>query len=218
MKKIIAMAALAAVSATASASTNLFADGSFEEISQVGSGTWAIVSQSTLTGDEGGHGWKVGAAPGVKGAASGLEVRDGVAGAAQDGVNFIELDGNENDMITQTLKTVVNQQYEISFYVEDRPDVANLTGGYGYKIVSGAMNVSSTSVGSFGTNWIKQTIDFTALASSTKFSIWAAGKSDSLGTSFDNFSATAVPEPATLGLLAAGLAVLGLTSRRRRQQ
>src|SRR5207248_7671981 len=65
MKKIIAMAALAAVSATASASANLFTDGSFEEISQVGSGQWAIVSQSTLSGDEGGHGWKIGTAPGV---------------------------------------------------------------------------------------------------------------------------------------------------------
>ena len=39
MKKIFALAALAAASVTASAATNLFTDGSFEAISQP-SGTW----------------------------------------------------------------------------------------------------------------------------------------------------------------------------------
>jgi len=222
MKKIIALAALAAISITASAA-NLITDGNFSDITQVGSNSWSIISQSTLTSDEGASGWRVSAAPSLSGPIAGLEVRDGVDGSAQgSSTRFIELDGNENDMISQTLATVYGQKYAITFYVADRPDVSSsflqTSGGYGYQISSGLETFSSTSLGSFGTSWVKETIDFTALSSSTTFSIWAAGKSDSYGTSFDNFSAVAVPEPASLGLFAAGLAFLGLTARRRRQQ
>ena len=73
-------------------------------------------------------------------------------------------------------------------------------------------------MGDNGAAWHLITMDFTADSSLTVFSIKAAGTSDSYGTSFDNFSAVAVPEPATLGLFAAGLAMLGLAARRRRQQ
>ena len=224
MKKIIALAALAAISAGASAASNLFTDGSFEEITQVGSNTWSIESQSTLKGDEHKGGWKVSAAPGVSGSVAGLEVRDGVEGSGQGGsARFVELDGNENDEISQTLKTVVGQEYQITFWVADRPDVTSAflatSGGFGVELNSGKdVLYKKTDVGSFGTNWVEETIDFTAVSSKTKFSIWAAGTSDSYGTSFDNFQAIAVPEPGSLGLLAAGLAVLGLTARRRRQQ
>ena len=92
MKKIIALAALAAISATASAAANLFTDGSFESISQA-SGTW-----NTYTSVPG---WVVTKADGTP-TSTGLEVRDNIAGTAQDGHNFIELDGYENDMIKQS--------------------------------------------------------------------------------------------------------------------
>jgi hypothetical protein len=213
MKKIIALAALAALSATASAA-NLFSDGSFESLSSGGS--WTI--DTGVLGD----GWTVGLAPNTSAAGQsvGLEVRQsGVAGTAQAGSKFIELDGNQNDEITQTIATKNLQQYEISFYVADRPDVTSTflstSGGYGYKISSGPETISTTDIASFGTAWKLVTIDFTALASTTTFSIWGAGTSDSYGTSFDNFQAVAVPEPGTLGLFAAGLAMLGLSARRR---
>ena len=60
-------------------------------------------------------------------------------------------------------------------------------------------------------------MDFTTDSTTSVFSIEATGVSDGYGTSFDNFQAVAVPEPASLGLFAAGMAVLGLTARRRRQ-
>ena len=236
MKKIIALAALAAISATASASTNLFTDGSFEDIVQA-PGTWGIASQATLTADEGASGWKVSAAPGLSGSVAGLEVRNDDVGVAedanaQDHGNFIELDGNENDMISQTLATQAGKSYQITFWVADRPDQSSsflaTSGGYKFTVAGtvyipnvGNVVVSSGSqsaTGTFGTTWVEETFDFTAVSSSSVFSIWATGKSDSLGTSFDNFQAVAVPEPAPLGLFAAGLAVLGLAARRRRQQ
>ena len=226
MKKIITLAALAAVSATASAAGNLFVDGSFESIT-MSPGTWSIVSQATLTADEGKKGWTVAAAPGITTTPAGLEVRNDVAGVAEDANalghgNFIELDGNENDMISQTLKTSVGQQYEITFWYEDRPDLTvkqmKTTGGWKASVGSGADKFTVNFKGSAGTDWVEETIDFTAVAKNTNFSIWALGTSDAVGTSFDNFQAVAVPEPASLGLFAAGMAVLGFTARRRRGQ
>ena len=224
MKKIIALAALAAISATASASSNLFVDGSFEQIA-MSPGTWGIVPQATLTADEGKKGWTVTAAPGITATNVGLEVRNDVVGTAEDANaqgfgNFIELDGNENDMISQTLKTTVGQQYEITFWYADRPDLTakqmKTTGGWKASVGSGADKFTVNFKGSAGTDWVEETIDFTAVAKNTNFSIWALGTSDGVGTSFDNFQAVAVPEPGSLGLFAAGIAVLGFTARRRR--
>lgn len=216
MKKIIALAALAAVSVGASAATNLVADGSFEQITQVGANSWALVNQATLTADEGAGGWAVTT---VGGGAAGLEVRDNVAGAAQAGVNYVELDGAENDKISQTLATVAGQTYNISFWFSDRTNVAGASegwalsaGSYTAGIPGGGFNTSG------GNQWQHFTGSFVATSSSTVFSLWGTGTSDSYGTSIDNISVTsAVPEPTTMGLFAAGLAVLGLSARRRKQ-
>jgi hypothetical protein len=210
MKKIIALATLAAISATASAA-NLISDGSFEALSSGGS--WTINTAPT-------DGWTVGLAPGTAsgGAAVGLEVRQsGVVGTAEDGSKFIELDGNQNDMISQSFSTVKGTTYELSFWFADRADLTAAqsakTGGFAYSIDGQTTTLKGFS---FGTDWNQLVVDFVATGTKTSFSIWAQGTSDSFGTSFDNFSVTAVPEPATLGLFAAGLAMLGLSSRRRR--
>ena len=208
MKKIIALAALAAVSATASAA-NLFVDGSFESISQA-AGTW-----NTYTSVPG---WTVTKANGSA-TSTGLEVRNNVAGTAEDGKNFIELDGYENDKITQSFATVVGKSYEISFWFADRAGVSALSQGFSAGVVSGSTSASTGfgAVGDNGAYWHLITMDFTANSATSIFSIKGTGTSDGYGTSFDNFQAIAVPEPATLGLFAAGLAMLGLSKRRRQQ-
>ena len=217
MKKIITLAALAAVSAGASAA-NLIVDGSFEQITQVGANSWALINQATLSADEGAGGWIVGSAAGG-GSVAGLEVRDNVAGAAKLGANYIELDGNENDKISQTFATVAGQTYNISFWFSDRSGVAGSSegwalsaGSYTAGIPGGGFNTSG------GNQWQHFTGSFIASGPTTTFSLWGTGTSDSYGTSIDGVSVTAaVPEPATLGLFAAGLAVLGMSARRRKQ-
>jgi hypothetical protein len=209
MKKIIALAALAAISATASAAGNLFVDGSFESIVQA-SGTW-----NTYTSVPG---WTVTKANGQP-TSTGLEIRDNIAGTAQAGHNFIELDGYENDMIKQSFATTVGKEYEISFWFADRAGVAPGSEGFFATVKSGGSN-ASTGFGAIGDNgaaWHLVTMDFVAQNATSVFSISATGQSDGYGTSFDNFQAAAVPEPASLGLFAAGVAALGLTARRRRQ-
>ena len=209
MKKIIALAALAAISATASAAGNLFVDGSFESISQA-NGTW-----NTYTSVPG---WIVTKANGSV-TSTGLEVRNNIAGTAQDGHNFIELDGYENDRIKQSFTTTIGKDYEISFWFADRAGVAAGSEGFLATVASGSSSSAAGfgAAGDNGTAWHLITMDFTAESTTSVFSIKATGTSDGYGTSFDNFQATAVPEPASLGLFAAGIAVLGLTARRRRQ-
>ncbi|MCK9687106.1 PEP-CTERM sorting domain-containing protein [Scleromatobacter humisilvae] len=210
MKKIITLAALAAVSATASAAGNLLVDGSFESIAQP-AGTW-----NTYTSVPG---WVVTKANGTA-TSTGLEIRDNIAGTAENGHNFVELDGYENDKITQSFATTIGKDYEISFWFADRAGVAPGSLGFLATVVSGS-GVSATGFGAVGDNgaaWHLITMDFTAESASSVFSIKATGTSDGYGTSFDNFQAVAVPEPASLGLFAAGMAVLGFTARRRRVQ
>ena len=208
MKKIIALAALAAISVTASATGNLFTDGSFESISQA-SGTW-----NTYTSVPG---WAVTKANGTP-TSTGLEIRDNIAGTAEDGHNFIELDGYENDMIKQSFATTIGKEYEISFWFEDRAGVAPGSQGFSATVKSGSsLSTGFGAIGDNGAAWHLVTMDFVAGSTTSVFSIKATGTSDGVGTSFDNFQAAAVPEPASLGLFAAGIAVLGLTSRRRRQ-
>ncbi len=207
MKKIIALAALACIGATASAA-NLINDGSFESISQA-AGTWGTY--------EAVPGWIVTKANGTL-SPNGLEVRNGVAGTAEDGNNFIELDGYENDRITTAFATTVGQKYELTFWYANRDGVAASSEGFDARVVSGAISPLYSLVGNAATpGWHEEVITFTAESMLTLFTIKATGTSDSVGTSFDNFSAIAVPEPATLGLFAAGLAIVGLSSRRRRR-
>ena len=208
MKRTIALVALAALSATASAA-NLLVDGSFESIVQP-AGTW-----NTYTSVPG---WAVTKADGTA-TSTGLEIRDSVAGTAEAGNNFVELDGYENDKITQSFATTIGKAYEVSFWFADRAGVAAGSQGFLASVSSGS-SVSATGFGAIGDNgtaWHLITLDFTADSATSVFSIKATGASDGYGTSFDNFQAAAVPEPATLGLFAAGMAVLGLTARRRRQ-
>jgi len=209
MKKIIALATLAALSATASAAGNLFTDGSFESIVQA-SGTWGTYTSVP--------GWTVTKANG-QATSTGLEIRNNVAGTAEDGHNFIELDGYENDMIKQSFATTVGKDYEISFWFEDRAGVKAASQGFLATVKSGSsLSTHFGAVGDNGTAWHLVTLDFTAGSTTSVFSIKATGTSDGYGTSFDNFqAAAAVPEPASMGLFAAGIAVLGLTARRRRQ-
>ena len=207
MKKIITLAALAAISATASAA-NLLVDGSFESISQA-NGTW-----NTYTSVPG---WVVTKANG-QATPNGLEIRNNVAGTAEDGHNFIELDGYENDMIKQSFATTIGKEYEVSFWFADRAGVGNGSLGFVATVKSGSdVSTGFGAIGDNGAAWHLITMDFTAESTTSVFSIKATGKSDGYGTSFDNFQAAAIPEPASLGLFAAGIAVLGMTARRRRQ-
>jgi len=196
MKRLIALAALAATAGAAHA--NLVVNGSFEANLQ-GANSWSIYPHL--------HGWT--------GAARGIELRNNVAGAAFHGVNFVELDTTGNSAIWQDIGTVVGGQYLLSFAYSARPHTGNTNDIQ----VFWNNQLLTTLAGSNGTashQWQVYNFNVTGAGALTQLRFAAAGVSDSYGGSLDAVSVTAVPEPETYALLLAGLAVVGSLARRRR--
>ncbi|MFH7045082.1 DUF642 domain-containing protein [Paucibacter sp. JuS9] len=209
MKKLLAAALLTAPLLALASPVNLLSNGSFEATPQA-AGTWS--RQSTLPG------WVV--------AANQAELRNDVAGKASQGVNYLELDVDNNSLISQTISTLLGQWYELSFDYSNRSGVAVSSNGLGWSFggASGLAPVLAYN-GSSGNQWSHFSILVQATGTSSTLSLWATGTSDSLGSSLDNVSlntpggssaSTAVPEPQSLALMLAGLAGMLFVSRRRR--
>jgi hypothetical protein len=200
----------------AHASSNLISNGSFEEDLTFGSNGFATYSTY--------YGWNVGS--------NGIELRNNVAGTAEDGETFAELDTTANSWISQTVSTVVGQEYVLTFYYAARAGVAadsnginvnvygstigSTTSGDLYSVVYSA-TYNYTADGSSATelNWTQKTIDFVAVSTTTTLTFSAGGISDSVGGALDNVVLLAVPEPSQWALLLAGLGMMGFIARRR---
>lgn len=196
MKKTI-LAAVLTAPLLASAATELVTNGSFEATSQA-DGTWGIYSSL----------------PGWSGLPE-VELRNNIVGAAQNGVNFVELDAYSNSGISQTINWT--GLVKLSFWYSARPgtgatnDITVNFGNFSTTVLNGVGNDGSSH------NW--QHYETTlALSGPTALTFRAAGPNDSLGGSLDNVSVTAVPEPESYAMLLAGLGVMGAVARRRAKQ
>ena len=218
MKFVFAAVASLVATASATAATNLVVNGDFESAPASNGGFiqyfggnafpgWTVTGNDVLVIDE-------------------SYSESGLIFNAQGGSqNAIDLTGAGNtgptDGIVQTIATAASQQYRLTFYVGNasptggnaavytQPSLLNLSiDGGPVSIYTNAANTP------FGINFKKFSFVFTATGTtSLNFSNGTVGD-NYLG--LDTVSVTAVPEPATWGLMLGGFAMVGFAARRRR--
>ncbi|GAB7563211.1 hypothetical protein LG202_12500 [Methylobacillus methanolivorans] len=138
---------------------------------------------------------------------------------AYDGEQYLELNSTNLTSIWQDLSTTTGQLYNLSFAYSGRSDTP---GGLNsaLEVYWGGNQVVATSVTSHS-GWV--IYNFSNLVASNalttlKFTSIEPQNAPSYGSFLDGVVVTAVPEPSTYGMLALGLGVMGLISRRKRQQ
>ena len=194
--------AVMAVCAFSAQASNLVVNGSFEQISATNTqnaGSWGIYNSIV--------GWS---------GTPDIEVRDSVAGNAQQGSNYVELDTNNNSGMFQTITGT--GWYELSFWYSARMNVAAGSNGLGFTFGNLSGQVLTNTAGAPSGNVWQQYTGLVLLNGATSLMFHAAGTSDSLGGSLDNVSVTAVPEPESYAMMLAGLALMGTIARRRKSK
>ena len=194
----LALAALLAAPLSP-AMANLILNDSFEADAQ-SAGTWS--QRQNLSGWTGGQ--------------YGIELRHNVAGAAYDGVNFVELDTTHNSQMLQQIATSLGEQYTLTFAHAAREGVARASNGIEV-LWNGVSQGVYTGDGARGGNaWTIESLVLTGAADVSTLIFRAVGRDDSYGSSLDAVSLTrTVPEPGILVLLLAGLGAAGVIVRRR---
>jgi choice-of-anchor C domain-containing protein len=203
------LAAVAAIAFPGGAQAAMFTNGSFEAGEAPGGYTTLYTSSTAITG------WTV---------SSGSIDYIGSLWAASDGSRSLDLSGGDVGSIAQAFDTVIGRAYKVTYDLAGNPQ-----GGVAEKrlsvFASGAGNVASTE--SFDTTgrteaamgWSRRSYSFVADSATTtlSFSSLTAG---AYGPALDNVAVTAlsaVPEPATWGMMIAGFGLAGGVLRRGRR-
>jgi hypothetical protein len=197
LKFVSLLAGFMAVSGIANAAT--IVNGSFEADLQPNQ-SWS--NYTNLTGWTGGAG--------------GIELRNNVAGQAEDGVNFVELDTYQNSLASQVIGVVAGQSYAISFYYSPRTGIAADSNGISV-FWDGVQKGTYTGTTSANDAWVKETIFVTGdISGFGTLRFDAVGISDSFGGSLDNISIASVPEASTWAMMIVGFLGVGLVAHRRK--
>ena len=138
----------------------------------------------------------------------------------------IDLAGNDAGTLTQTLSTVANALYTVTFDLWANDDNGSYPRNVFVNVGGSDLTFSSPGGGTKAAPaWTSQTFQFTAAGSSTVLSFRADPVSsaaignpdfDAFGPAIDNVSVLgAVPEPATWAMMIVGFGFIGAALRRR---
>jgi hypothetical protein len=227
MQSAAALVVILLLTMSGARAATLLTNGSFElPVAPVGSFTTIPVGSSLLTG------WSViGPAGTAVSPVNGTFSQSGVSFPAQDGVQWLDLTGNGSNStegVSQSVGTTTGNLYQVSYFV------GNTTGG-GIFGTSSTVNVqvngaqtfsdSNSTVSPTTQNWAQFTHTFVATGASTTLAFINGDPAGDNNNGLDNVVLLdlgpvvgAVPEPETYALMLGGLALLGFTSRRRKQR
>ncbi|MGD9635273.1 MAG: DUF642 domain-containing protein [Pirellulales bacterium] len=202
-----------ALAAAAPAAANLLTNGSFEA---------PLVPAAFYTNFPGGSnlitGWTV---VGVDSAVVDKAfTQSGITFQAQDGNQWADLAGiTSNSMtsgVSQTIPTVVNQLYEVSFYVGSATDNSLFFPSTIDLSIDGGPRTSYHNPAAPTTmlDWQRFTTTFTATAATTSLTFYNGSGPSNYLNGVDNISVVQIPEPASCILALASFAsVLALSYR-----
>ncbi len=133
-----------------------------------------------------------------------------------DGIFSLDLTGLTNAApyagVQQAIATVPGTAYILTFDLTGRSDSLPVS-------VQASAGTATAPFANPSATWLTQTLPFIATAASTTISVVGTSSGGTgLDIQIDNVQVTAVPEPSTLAMLAAGIGVLLSTTRRRRSQ
>lgn len=122
---------------------------------------------------------------------------------------WLDLVGFNDGTITQTFATTAGASYLLTFLYGNNPGGAPRSANVSVGDFAGT--ITSTS----GLTYNSFSQLFTATGSSTTLTFASFGGSGNAGIALDNVSVTAVPEPATWGMMILGFGLIGAAARRR---
>lgn len=135
---------------------------------------------------------------------------------AQDGVRSLDLSALGAGSVSQDLATAIGGRYAVTFFMSGNPE-----GAPGLKTLiasagaaSQTFTIDASAFSSPNIVWTPFTFNFTATAATTTLT-FTSGVDTAFGAALDNVAITAVPEPASWGMLIAGLGLVGYAQRRR---